>query len=291
VEAERGRCGERSGARLLAPRAALLARQGRYEEARDWLDLLLEREPHPDLYCLLGKIHAQRGDYDAAKSAFEAALAARPVHAEAAAALIRLRALTEPVPARVLHGWRGATAVLAVLLALAGVRLMSAGPPEIDVAAEPPEIDVAAEPPEIDVAAGVPAADPGTWVAADPRVFEDYAQLAAGIRSLSHGTALRSAPAWADGELRIAVSGSVPTPHLERRLLALGEDVSDPRIALDTTELRVDHRYVVQQGDSLVSIAEHLYGDGSAWRRIWKANADQISNPHIVFSGTTLTVP
>lgn len=47
--------------------------------------------------------------------------------------------------------------------------------------------------------------------------------------------------------------------------------------------------YVVEEGDTLATIAEQVYGDANAWIRI--AQANNISNPDSVEVGTTLLIP
>ncbi|HSX19024.1 MAG TPA: LysM peptidoglycan-binding domain-containing protein [Candidatus Saccharimonadales bacterium] len=51
--------------------------------------------------------------------------------------------------------------------------------------------------------------------------------------------------------------------------------------------------YEVQQGDTYFTIAEKMYGDGSQWARLYRANgARRLPNGNpLVFSGTTITVP
>jgi nucleoid-associated protein YgaU len=49
--------------------------------------------------------------------------------------------------------------------------------------------------------------------------------------------------------------------------------------------------HVVQNGDTLSSIAQQYYGNPNAWQRIYKANAAVIKNPDRVPPGTKLTIP
>jgi endoglucanase len=49
--------------------------------------------------------------------------------------------------------------------------------------------------------------------------------------------------------------------------------------------------YVVQSGDTLSSIAQKVYGDATAWRRIAAANASQVPNPDVIRPGQRLTLP
>jgi len=49
--------------------------------------------------------------------------------------------------------------------------------------------------------------------------------------------------------------------------------------------------YVVQPGDSLSAIAQQLYGDASAYMRIFEANRDKISDPNLIHPGQELVIP
>lgn len=49
--------------------------------------------------------------------------------------------------------------------------------------------------------------------------------------------------------------------------------------------------YTVQKGDSLWAIAAKFYGKGSEYGKIASANADQISNPNLIYPGQVLTLP
>jgi nucleoid-associated protein YgaU len=60
--------------------------------------------------------------------------------------------------------------------------------------------------------------------------------------------------------------------------------------ATDSTSAQ--NTYTVNAGDSLSSIAEHVYGNANDWRALYEANRDAIgSNPNLIHPGTELTVP
>lgn len=50
-------------------------------------------------------------------------------------------------------------------------------------------------------------------------------------------------------------------------------------------------QYTVLPGDTLSSIAQHWYGDGAQWPRLYEANRQQINNPNLIFPGQVLRVP
>ena len=63
---------------------------------------------------------------------------------------------------------------------------------------------------------------------------------------------------------------------------ALGADVSG------APDSRV---HVVQRGESLWDIAAASIGDASLWPAIYRANRDQIVDPHVLHPGQRLTIP
>jgi nucleoid-associated protein YgaU len=50
-------------------------------------------------------------------------------------------------------------------------------------------------------------------------------------------------------------------------------------------------QYTVESGDTLSSIAQQFYGDPEQWRRVFKANQEQIDDPDEIFSGQVLRIP
>jgi nucleoid-associated protein YgaU len=50
-------------------------------------------------------------------------------------------------------------------------------------------------------------------------------------------------------------------------------------------------RYTVQSGDTLWSIAESVYGDGSKYSKIFDANTDLLEQPDRIFPGQKLLIP
>jgi len=51
------------------------------------------------------------------------------------------------------------------------------------------------------------------------------------------------------------------------------------------------YTYVVEEGDTLVSIARRVLGDASRWREIYELNKGQIANPDVLYVGTKLRMP
>lgn len=49
--------------------------------------------------------------------------------------------------------------------------------------------------------------------------------------------------------------------------------------------------YEVVAGDSLSKIARHFYGNGNAWKPIFDANRDQLTDPDHIKAGQMLKIP
>jgi nucleoid-associated protein YgaU len=49
--------------------------------------------------------------------------------------------------------------------------------------------------------------------------------------------------------------------------------------------------YTVVAGDNLTKIAKHFYGDANAWKAIFDANRDQLSDPDRIRVGQVLKIP
>lgn len=67
--------------------------------------------------------------------------------------------------------------------------------------------------------------------------------------------------------------------------------VSETPAAVGTTGAGSQRTYTVRPGDTLSEIAKEHYGDASAYRRIFDANRDQLSNPDLIQPGQTLKIP
>jgi nucleoid-associated protein YgaU len=91
----------------------------------------------------------------------------------------------------------------------------------------------------------------------------------------------------------VRLRGTVPTDALRRRAEALARAV--PGVYLvDSSEVEVvaaPAEYVVAPGDTLVSIAQRVYGEASRWPSLYDANRDRIARPDLILPGTRLIVP
>lgn len=67
-------------------------------------------------------------------------------------------------------------------------------------------------------------------------------------------------------------------------------DFSDvqSKVSSTTDETTV---YTVAAGDNLSTIAKHFYGNGNAWKQIFDANRDQLTDPDRIKVGQMLKIP
>jgi 5'-nucleotidase len=80
---------------------------------------------------------------------------------------------------------------------------------------------------------------------------------------------------------RPAFTSPVPSPS-----------VSGATVSPTATQVAAGETYEVQSGDTLLSIAEQYYGDGTQWRRIYDANKDVIgADPDKLKIGMQLKIP
>ena len=51
--------------------------------------------------------------------------------------------------------------------------------------------------------------------------------------------------------------------------------------------------HVVRRGESLweISAADHVYGSGARWQRLYEANRARIQDPNLIFPGQELSIP
>lgn len=60
---------------------------------------------------------------------------------------------------------------------------------------------------------------------------------------------------------------------------------------IDDIPAATTQTYVVEKGDTLSAIAQRVYGQASAWKRIFDANRDLLDDPDLIKPGQTLKLP
>lgn len=69
-----------------------------------------------------------------------------------------------------------------------------------------------------------------------------------------------------------------------------GSSTTSPKSEPPVAQARYSE-YLVVKGDSLSLIAQRVYGDMHAWRRIYDANRDIIDDPDRIHPGQVLKIP
>ncbi|MCA1645198.1 MAG: LysM peptidoglycan-binding domain-containing protein [Chloroflexi bacterium] len=96
----------------------------------------------------------------------------------------------------------------------------------------------------------------------------------------------------------VPVSAVSPAPVASPQRPPLASPVASPSsssVSAAPTTAAADatgDSYAVQSGDTLLTIADHFYGDNTQWRRIYDANKDVIgADPDKLKIGMTLKIP
>jgi len=91
--------------------------------------------------------------------------------------------------------------------------------------------------------------------------------------------------------------GIYADPYMWPRLYrANREQINDPDLIYPEQVLSVpfgvaENQYLVTSGDFLSEIAAAVYDDPTQWHRIYKANAEQIVEPNMIFPAQVLEIP
>ncbi len=94
------------------------------------------------------------------------------------------------------------------------------------------------------------------------------------------------------GSSRSSDAGTPESPRVQTLTLAQATradsvDVpSHENAVIDETTI-----YLVLQGDTLATIAARFYGNAHAWKMIFDANRDQLSDPEQIEPGQMLKIP
>lgn len=67
-------------------------------------------------------------------------------------------------------------------------------------------------------------------------------------------------------------------------------DLSDVQ-SLATSTVDEATIYAVAAGDNLSKIAKHFYGNANAWKQLFDANRDQLTDPDVIKVGQMLKIP
>jgi hypothetical protein len=94
-----------------------------------------------------------------------------------------------------------------------------------------------------------------------------------------------------DGE-KILIRGVVPSDFAKNQIWDAVKRI-DPSVSDAIIDINVQHglSYNVTAGDTLSKIAKRFYGDANAYKQIFDANRDQLSDPDKIRVGQQLRLP
>ncbi|MCI0661626.1 MAG: LysM peptidoglycan-binding domain-containing protein [Acidobacteria bacterium] len=94
-----------------------------------------------------------------------------------------------------------------------------------------------------------------------------------------------------DGE-KILIRGVVPSDFAKNQIWDAVKRI-DPSVSDAIIDINVQHglTYNVTSGDTLSKIAKRFYGDANAYKQIFDANRDQLSDPDKIKVGQQLRLP
>lgn len=274
------------------PIAARLARSGQFNAAVDMLDNCANQDASVRL--LRGRVRAQSGDVDNARSEFQSLLTEDPHNGEAVAALAALDAdrgqrLTQ-------RNWMGVLFLVTLLITLAILMKVDwSGPTErYDDAAMVAAISdlgdrVASFETRLESAGVRP--ENTTTAGLVPDEFLAFADVHHFINTDPGYANVECVPTFPDqANLTIQCSGTVLSDWMAEQMHAAVR----PRargLSMDFANVAVSGRYRVQKNDTLGHIANLAYGDVSRWQDIWQSNQSQLSTPDILIPGVELIIP
>lgn len=105
---------------------------------------------------------------------------------------------------------------------------------------------------------------------------------------------------WGNFHTEIALGAIPPTPQGTLEVFEFsardGSEINKVVVPVVFGRALVDPytgfaQHTVVGGDTLSTIAQRFYGNGSLYPRIFEANRDQIANPNLIFPGQVLRIP
>lgn len=133
----------------------------------------------------------------------------------------------------------------------------------------------------------VAAVAPAESAASEPAPVTGEAAASAPESEPADATAASGEPAGTAEPAEQAAAAAEPATE------AAGEGTADVAANQPTAEplKGVDHAVIIRRGDTLWRISKRVYGRGTRYTTIYKANQKQIRNPDMIFPGQTFMVP
>jgi len=243
-----------------------LARRGEYERAEKLLkDSLERRGDFTEARIVLGKIYAQQGRYDEAIEEWQKVLEKDSENREVKAAIRKAKEMRDKAKDFPIQRMKLRAIILFLLVGL-GVSVLGNVWQGIRVKTSLELLTPSEEPREIDL------------VSKTAKLFEEDKRLChfeIKVKQI---------------ENTICLSGEIPTFYVHNLLINLVKGVPHVK-AVDATEVKVTGAYVVKKGETLISIAHNLYGDGSRWNELFQKNKNKLKDPNQLYPGMKISVP
>ena len=155
---------------------------------------------------------------------------------------------------------------------------------------------------EIDDIAETVAAMKQNPIAALPEIVEKIARIEALIADLQSRVSREMTTTYevvkGDHLWGIAGKDSIyDDPYMWPRIYRANRDaIKDPDLIYPRQQLSVpygvaENQHLVTRGDFLTEIAAVVYNDPTKWHKIYKANAEQIVDPSLIFPAQVLEIP
>jgi nucleoid-associated protein YgaU len=282
---------------FLYPYTQELATKGRYKEAEDILDPVLQHHPTPKHFILLGKIKAQQGQYEEAVVSLEKALELDPQNEEAKAAIKKVRDLLGGIPFARLIKWKVATSVLLLFLVLSlgvGIYLWgiyknsSTDHHNLSIKFQ----ELGSQFHQFKEEAGIRKEYRDVLDRYRQMVTNNQKNIEAKMNyylTQIKGVAVVNFKLFVKQKDRhLQVHGQIPSEYL-RRQMQREITGSDSVESADISGIEITHRYIVASQDRLIGIAGKMYGDYTKWKIIAKAN--KLKAPYQIQAGQRLVIP
>ncbi|HNQ34721.1 MAG TPA: LysM peptidoglycan-binding domain-containing protein [bacterium] len=80
---------------------------------------------------------------------------------------------------------------------------------------------------------------------------------------------------------------------LEESITLQNEQYAALKTEIESMKIKTPETYRVKKGDFLIKIAnkDEIYGKGSEWKLIYRANREKIRNPNLIYPGQELVIP
>ncbi len=173
--------------------------------------------------------------------------------------------------------------------------------PETD---ENPAVDLGSTPLRNDVSVGMDETANGQTSEEEIPVAEETAQPEAVVQkkyTIQKGDSFAKIARKVLGDEKYTKALVRANPQCDPRNLRVGDeivvpDITDASKAATSNVAPIKNKidpnvYIVQKSDTLIKIAEKLYGNKLDWKKLYEANRDILDDPNTLVPGTEIRIP